>query len=371
MSVLENKTALGLYSDLSAVYINACILKTDGLDILSEPVSITRPYPIDLREQILSLRYPDDFTDTQMLKKLHDRITTEHLCVAQELLDEYKRSLPDIDIVGYSGHMLNHRVADKQDIILGDATVLSRCLGVPVIDRFSVADLKAGGTGGPLLTSFWEAVFRDYPKPLAVISLSGLSTMTYIGPLGEQYAFDIGVGCLLLDRWVQKHINIEMDFDGTWAERGQVDKRLLDYLLKTPYLLKKPPKTLDRDDFNHLLEHVEGCSLADGAATLTEFIVQSILNAVSFLPDKPVLWILKGGGTLNPAIVLRLKKMLGKDVKTISELNMPHYNLSAAGYAFLAVRSLAGLPITFPTTTGAPEQMTGGFYHNFKQETGE
>jgi 1,6-anhydro-N-acetylmuramate kinase len=55
----------------------------------------------------------------------------------------------------------------------------------------------------------------------------------------------------------------------------------------------------------------------------------------------------------------------------MSELNMPHYNLSAAGYAFLAVRSLAGLPITFPTTTGVPEQMTGGFYHNFKQETGE
>ena len=34
--------------------------------------------------------------------------------------------------------------------------------------------------------------------------------------------------------------------------------------------------------------------------------------------------------------------------------------LEAQAFAYLAVRTLRGLPITFPTTTGAPKPMTGG-----------
>jgi anhydro-N-acetylmuramic acid kinase len=34
--------------------------------------------------------------------------------------------------------------------------------------------------------------------------------------------------------------------------------------------------------------------------------------------------------------------------------------LEAQAFAYLAVRSLRGLPITFPTTTGAPRPLTGG-----------
>jgi len=34
--------------------------------------------------------------------------------------------------------------------------------------------------------------------------------------------------------------------------------------------------------------------------------------------------------------------------------------LEAQAFAYLAVRALKGLPISFPTTTGCPEPMTGG-----------
>jgi anhydro-N-acetylmuramic acid kinase len=34
--------------------------------------------------------------------------------------------------------------------------------------------------------------------------------------------------------------------------------------------------------------------------------------------------------------------------------------IEAECFAFLAVRTLRGLPISFPTTTGAPSPMTGG-----------
>lgn len=368
MKVLEPKTALGIYSDSSAVYIDACILKTDGLDILEEPLTLTRTYSPELRDDILKLSYPKDFTDMNLLKSLDERITKEHLTVAEELINKTIRHVPHIDIIGYSGHSVRHHTADRLDIKLGNSDTIAKQLKIPVIDRFIQTDLKAGGTGGPVLPTFIEAITRGQPKPLGVISLSGISTVTFIGQLGELQAFDIGVGCLLLDRWLRRHAGFDMDFDGQWAAKGTVNQRLLDYLLKTPYLLQPPPKTLDRDDFNHLLEQVEGCSPADGAATLTAFIVQSIVQAQSFLPEKPVKWILTGGGTLNPTLILWLKKALGAETETITEADMPHYNLDAAGYAFLAVRSLMELPITFPNTTGVSEPISGGQYHSIPSD---
>ena len=34
--------------------------------------------------------------------------------------------------------------------------------------------------------------------------------------------------------------------------------------------------------------------------------------------------------------------------------------LEAEGFAYLAVRSVKGLPLSLPTTTGVPQPMTGG-----------
>ena len=369
MQVLEPKTALGLYSDSSAVYINACLIKTDGLDILTDPISLTRPYSPELREKLLHLKYPDDVANADFMTVLNNELVAEHGAVAEELLAQVSRYIPKVDIVGYSGHLVHLGISDRQAVLWGSGTDLAKKLQIPVINRFIQTDVQAGGVGHPILSTFWEAVTRSRKKPLAVLNLSGISSLTYIGELGEQYAFDIGVGCLLLDRWLRRHADEEMDFDGSWAEKGNVDERLLAYLLKTPYLAQKPPKALDRNDFNHLLLHVEGCSPADGAATLTAFVVESALAAKTFLPQEPQEWILTGGGALNPAIVLRLKKSLGGTVSTISEINMPHYNLNAAGYAFLAVRSLMGLPITFPTTTGVSEPISGGLFHGVEQKS--
>ena len=38
--------------------------------------------------------------------------------------------------------------------------------------------------------------------------------------------------------------------------------------------------------------------------------------------------------------------------------------LEAQAFAYLAMRSLHGLPLTFPTTTGAPRPLTGGQLDN-------
>ena len=53
------------------------------------------------------------------------------------------------------------------------------------------------------------------------------------------------------------------------------------------------------------------------------------------------------------------EEMRGKIV-TADSLGWNSDALEAQAFAFLAVRSLRGLPISFPGTTGAPRPLTGG-----------
>jgi anhydro-N-acetylmuramic acid kinase len=48
------------------------------------------------------------------------------------------------------------------------------------------------------------------------------------------------------------------------------------------------------------------------------------------------------------------------DVVPAEAANIDGDSVEAEAWAYLAVRSVKGLPITFPGTTGAPEPMTGG-----------
>lgn len=363
LETLRPVTALGLYSDASAVSVDAALLETDGLDILAPPVVLSRPYPVDLREKVLSLKGTESLTDVERLNEIEARLTAFQISVAQELMMQTQKTHPPVEIVGYSGHSIRHKAADKFDFTLGKGHVVAKALKCPVINRFIQADLRAGGTGGPMTAPFLEALSRTREKPLAYITLGGISDLTYIGTLGELKAFDIGVGSLLLDKWLKRHAGLDMDFDGTWGARGQAEPKVLAKLLEAPFLSQKPPKTLDRDDFDTLLEQVEGLSAADGAATLTHFITESILAATGFLLARPEHWILLGGGTHNPNIVRLLKQGLPGDVKTAAEAKLPFYEAGAPAYAFLAVRSMMNLPISFPETTGVAAPVSGGDYH--------
>jgi anhydro-N-acetylmuramic acid kinase len=68
-----------------------------------------------------------------------------------------------------------------------------------------------------------------------------------------------------------------------------------------------------------------------------------------------------GGGARNPTLLRMLKERLaGARVETADQAGWSIDALEAQAFAFLAVRSLKGLPLTFPTTTGVPEPMQGG-----------
>ena len=357
---IERKIALGVYSDSGLNALEISLIQTDGIDLYEIPLCMSRPYPSDLKERIFRFILKGDYTQTREMIDITVALTDFHLSVIREFYETNKRLYPKIDVIGYSGHIVYHQPQNKVSIALGDSQRIADEMKIPVISRFIQSDLKSGGQGGPLFASFYGALTQTIQKPIGLLSLGGITTMTYIGALGELQAFDVGIGTVLLDHWIFKHTGSEMDFDGLIAAKGCVDKRLLTYLLKTDFYQKLPPKTADKNTFIDMYEHIHGCSLADGAATLTALIAHSIARARLFLTMQPKEWILIGGGIYNPVLVRQIKSVLPEPVRTGLACGFQNDTLNAQGYAFLSVRSLMGLPISFPQTTGVMEPVTGG-----------
>jgi anhydro-N-acetylmuramic acid kinase len=80
---------------------------------------------------------------------------------------------------------------------------------------------------------------------------------------------------------------------------------------------------------------------------------------VEYLPAAPARWLVCGGGRHNPAVMTALRRRLGK-VEPVEAVGWRGDSLEAEAFAYLAVRSLGGLPISFPGTTGVPAPAAGG-----------
>jgi anhydro-N-acetylmuramic acid kinase len=119
-----------------------------------------------------------------------------------------------------------------------------------------------------------------------------------------------------------------------------------------------PPKSLDRNAFS--LAAVESLALADAAATLVAFTAETIALALRQVPARPKRLIAAGGGTKNPVLMREIANRTGLAAEPAEALGWSSDAMEAQAFAYLAVRSRAGLPLTFPTTTGVPRPMTGG-----------
>jgi anhydro-N-acetylmuramic acid kinase len=105
---------------------------------------------------------------------------------------------------------------------------------------------------------------------------------------------------------------------------------------------------------------VSGLSVEDGAATLVAFTASTVAMALDWLPRPPVSIVVCGGGARNPAMLRSLAQRVGAKVSTADEVGWSADMMEAQAFAYLAVRSLRGLPLSFPSTTGVPAPTTGG-----------
>jgi anhydro-N-acetylmuramic acid kinase len=166
----------------------------------------------------------------------------------------------------------------------------------------------------------------------------------------------------LLDDFLRVRTGHALDTDGRRAAAGAVDEDAIARLLAHPFFPKPPPKSLDRNDFRGWVgAALDDTSVEDGAATLTALTAASVARIVPLLPRAPKTWIVAGGGARNPTLMRMLTERLAPArIETGHEVGWSVDSLEAQAFAYLAVRSLRGLPITLPTTTGAPRPLSGG-----------
>ncbi|MBN9436693.1 anhydro-N-acetylmuramic acid kinase [Bosea sp. (in: a-proteobacteria)] len=270
----------------------------------------------------------------------------------------------EVCAIGFHGQTVLHRAPTPQrkgdTRQLGDGALMAQRLGIDVVYDLRSADIRAGGQGAPLAASYHAALLRGLGagSETAVLNLGGVGNLSAIDGDGRIVAFDTGPGNAPLNDWIARHGKGEMDRDGAFALAGEVDEPRLARLLAHPYLFARYPKSLDRHDFTAAM--AEGLSFADGAATLTAFTAGAVGRGLDLLPIRPERLIVCGGGRRNPAIMAALNARSGAQAIPAEAVGWRGDAIEAELFAFLAMRAKAGLPISFPLTTGVPEPMSGG-----------
>lgn len=348
--------AVGLMSGTSADGIDAAVIETDGEAVVHCGAALSKPYRSEFKDRITAAygRWDRDAG----IAALEMELTRLHAEVVGELLVSSGIAAQSVDVVGFHGQTLSHDAAGGRTWQIGDGAFLAQLTGIDVVYDFRQADMAAGGQGAPLAPALHQALAADLPRPLAVVNVGGVANITYLPEAGSPLAFDTGPGNGLIDDWVHARAGLPCDRDGALAAAGTTVSTRLQQWLANPYFDRLPPKSLDRKDFDGI--DLDGLGLEDGAATLTAFTAHTIARAAELLPSMPSRWLVTGGGRHNPTLMTALRNALQREVVPVEDVGWDGDAIEAQAFAYLAVRSRRGLPLTWPTTTGAAEPTSGG-----------
>ena len=349
--------------------IDVALLKTDGESIEQFGAYTLAPYPQDIRDTLEETlaearRWNFDGPEPAIFARAEEMLTRAQSAAVRNLVESAGLGLTDIGVVGFHGQSVLHRAPQPGRIgatrQLGDGELMHQLLGAKVAYDFRSADVRAGGQGAPLAAIYHQALLRGLGThgETAVLNLGGVANVTYWDGADRLVAFDTGPANAPLNDFMKAHGLGEMDRDGALARSGTVDEARLEKLLQHPYLSAPPPKSLDRFDFTSAM--ADGLDPATGAATLTAFTAGAVGKGLDLLPTRPTRLIVSGGGRHNPLMMEMLKARAGVEAAPAETVGWRGDAIEAECFAFLAVRVLRGLPISFPTTTGAPHPLLGG-----------
>ncbi len=372
----EPLTAIGLMSGTSLDGVDAALMRTDGEGFLEFGPTFSQPYSRDLKIFVnRAIKAAKEGRDGAAdIGKAAGEVTQIHAEVVEELLERAGVKRHQVDIVGFHGQTIFHKPSRPPIVSpedqgrtwqIGDGQALADEVGIDVVYNFRAADIMMGGEGAPLAPIYHAALVRKLGRehPVGVLNLGGVGNITFVPEGGKEsglVAFDCGPGNGLIDEWMTLKTGEAMDKNGEAARRGMVHTEVLRMMLLAPYMRRKPPKSLDRYDFK--LDHVLDLKVDDGAATLTAFSAACVRASEQFLPTPVGEWIVCGGGRHNLAMMEALGKAVGGTILTAEDVGWRGDDLEAECFAYLAVRSLKKLPISFPRTTRAPHPLQGGVF---------
>ncbi len=350
--------AIGLMSGTSMDGIDAAVLETDGEAHLTTGPHASTRYSPDLRRTLL--RLPSNGVDVPRIER---ELTDLHCQAVSALCDSRNINLATVDVIGFHGQTILHEPHEGRTWQLGDGQRMADSLGRVVVNNFRQSDMNRGGQGAPFAPAYHRALVRScgIPQPIAVLNIGGVSNVTLID--GELlYACDCGPGNALIDDWVNVRCGVPYDDGGKIAATGRINDHALTILLSNAFFQQHGPKSLDRNAFSS--EPVTELSPQDGAATLAAFTAAAIATEALRLPCAPKEWIVVGGGRRNRYLLAELRRRLPAPVLIAEDFGWTGDAIEAQAFGYLAVRSLLKLPLSWPSTTGVSEPVSGGVLWN-------
>ncbi|MCF6219908.1 MAG: anhydro-N-acetylmuramic acid kinase [Robiginitomaculum sp.] len=356
--------ALGLMSGTSLDGVDAAIIETDGERVFSFGATHCRPYTHDEQDVLgaatqAALKWNFTGTPPNVFVQAEAIIHQAHIEAAQAIMSDA------IDLVGFHGQTVLHRPPSPeqkgQTLQLGDGQVLADALGVDVVYDFRSADVQAGGQGAPLAPIYHQAMLEksQIELPAAVLNIGGVSNITLVTAGGKLLATDCGPGNGPLDSWVQMCGLGHYDKDGALALSGEPNFALIEKWLSREFFAKPVPKSADRWDFD-VLGDLKNHRPENGAASLACFTAMAIAHTLRQYGQSIKTVIVCGGGRKNPAIMAALREQSVGDIMSAEQAAWRGDDLEAEAFAYLAVHSARGLPLSFPGTTGVKKPMSGG-----------
>ncbi|MBN8890576.1 MAG: anhydro-N-acetylmuramic acid kinase [Rhodospirillales bacterium 70-18] len=352
-------TAIGAISGTSMDGIDVALVRTDGDALVQPGPGRTYPYAPALRAALQDFLRDPARAETDPLTVLEEQVSDAHADAVAAFLRDHAIDRAGIAVAGIHGQTIWHRPERRFTRQLGLGARIAARLGLPLVNRFRHADVASGGQGAPFAPLYHRALAAGLEPPVMVLNLGGVGNITYID--GDTViAFDTGPASALIDDFVRQRRGQPYDADGALAAAGTADATLVARLMTHPYFAAPAPKSLDRNHFHAWAAAVAGLADADGAATLTAFTVASVAASLRLVPAAPRRWLVCGGGRHNADMMRRLRAELGVPVDPVEAAGWHGDFIEAECFAYLAVRSLRGLPLSLPTTTGVPHPMPGG-----------
>ena len=234
---------------------------------------------------------------------------------------------------------------------------------------FRTSDVEMGGQGAPLAPFFHFACAKwiKATAPLVFLNLGGVGNVTWVDPTkdkpetqGALLAFDTGPANAPINDLMSMRIGQPYDKGGALALTGDVDEALVEAFLDRPYFHKMPPKSLDRNDFENILDLVDSHDDEDACATLTAIAAASVAKGMEHFPSAPTRVLVTGGGRHNAAMMAMLTVLLDCPVLPIEAVGLDGDMLEAQAFAYLAVRVMRGMATSAPSTTGVAAPVGGG-----------
>lgn len=326
--------------------VDVSLIQSDGDKIKNPNQNFYLPYPKEFQQKLREIIFTK--VSAVKIKEVEIKLTQLHFQAIEGLLKKYNLLKNDINLIGFHGHTVIHDPKKKISWQIGDAKYLSYLMGgVEVISNFRQNDIIHGGQGAPLAHFYHFYLFRDNPKPIAIINIGGVANLTYIGDdnIKTIISCDFCFGNAVIDDLVREKMNIGFDKDGEVAAKGQINFDLADNFLENEFFHQKLPKSLDRNQFYQFLEQLKNLKIEDACATSCYVIGKSLAILLKNIDSQVKEIIVCGGGRDNCEILNQVSKQTGLKVLRIEEKGFNGDFIESEAFAFLAMKNQV-TPIT-------------------------